>query len=207
MASTVVDGSCMSTARAREMKDPFFQPRASPAERAAIVEGWREMLCRWEWDWFATLTFRPRYAKAVGSHARLPHPEMQDKLFRVWVSKLNRALFGPRWHKKGLGVRWVRAREHHKAGGTHYHALMACQGLRDVRRLDWMDVWEQLAGYARIEEPKTQEDVSGYVAKYMAKEGELDFSPNLSFGPLFDRRAHPDAQKPSADSPEQTRGE
>lgn len=119
---------------------------------------------RWPWDWFCTLTFR---GDAV-------HPEAADKRFRVWVSKINRELYGRRWRKRGQGVRWVRAMEMQRRGVPHFHALLGAEGLDELRRLWWMDRWNQLAGFAKIEPPKNGGAVRGYCAKYVAKGGELD---------------------------------
>ena len=143
-------------------------PRAALAgpdtDRRRLVEAWAEFLERWSWDWFCTLTFR---GDAV-------HPEAADKRFRVWVSKINRELYGPRWWKHGQGVRWVRALETQRRGVIHYHALLGGAGVDELRRLSWMDEWVRLAGYARIEPPENGAAVRAYCAKYVAKGGELD---------------------------------
>lgn len=157
------------------MRDPHFQPAPTREQRTASAESWRDFLGRWEWDWFVTLTFRPHRGKRVGSRARLPHPEQTDKLFRLWISKLNRHLYGNHWSKKGIGVGWVRASEPHKSGALHYHALLTGTGVTDARRLDWKDEWFSLAGFSRIEPPKSQDAVQAYCAKYLVKEGEIDF--------------------------------
>ena len=87
-------------------------------------------------------------------------------------------LYGHRWHKKGEGIRWVRALEYQKRDVIHYHALMA--GVQDLRRLTWMDRWHELAGYARIEKIDTADAVVRYVSKYVVKGGEIDLG-----GPLM----------------------
>jgi len=136
---------------------------SSPRPQSALVQAWATFLGRWSWDWFATLTFRGEV-----------HPEAADKRFRVWVSKINRALYGPRWWKHGQGVRWVRALETQRRGVIHYHALLGGVGVDELRRLSWMDEWNRLAGYARIEPPADGAAVRGYCAKYVAKGGEVD---------------------------------
>lgn len=146
---------------------------ASPSPERGYIpnpmrDAWSEFLQRWSWDWFATLTFRGD-----------PHPEKADKLFRVWVSKLNRKLYGVRWAPHGKGVRWIRASEPQRRGTIHYHALLGGDGLADQRRLDWMDEWFKLAGIARIEVPESASAVSAYCAKYVVKGGEIDLSRSL----------------------------
>ena len=105
------------------------------------------------------------------------HPEAADKRFRVLISQANRVLFGHHWHKHGAGLRWVRALEYQKRDVIHYHALLA--GVQDLRRLTWMDRWNELAGFARIEPIEITAAVARYVSKYVVKGGEIDMG-----GPL-----------------------
>lgn len=169
---------------------PAIFPRAEESSTRELVDAWVEFLARWEWDWFLTLTFR----KDV-------HPEAADKAFRLFVSKLNRELFGPRWHKQGKGVRWVRAIEMQRRDVLHYHALFGGVGLSEIRRLSWMDRWNEIAGFARIEKPRDAELVHSYVAKYVAKGGEIDIGGPLESPPpsLFD--TEPDSKTPDSESP------
>ena len=150
------------------MAQVYFVPAASatPLDRQALRDAWIALLGRWEWEWFCTFTFRD-----------LVHPEAADKRFRVLISQANRVLYGHRWHKKGEGIRWVRALEYQKRDVIHYHALFA--GVQDLRRLTWMDSWHELAGYARIEPIESTAAVSRYVSKYVVKGGEIDLG-----GPL-----------------------
>jgi hypothetical protein len=106
------------------------------------------------------------------------HPESVEKRLRLFISMVNRELYGPRWHKKGLGVQWVRPLEYQRRGVIHYHALAA--GVQELRRLTWMDIWQELAGYARIEPIRDRAAVPRYVSKYVVKGGELDLG-----GPLL----------------------
>jgi len=146
-----------------------------------LLRAWMQFLSRWKWDWFATLTFRfdddssPSYRTKV-RHPLL-HPERADKVSRVWVSKINRALFGPRWARHGDGVWWIRAEELQRRGVLHYHSLLG--GVSELKRLTWMDEWDKLAGYARIEPPKNSRAVRSYCAKYVLKDGDIQLG-----GPL-----------------------
>jgi hypothetical protein len=47
-------------------------------------------------------------------------------------------------------------------------------GVGNVRRLSMMDVWDELAGIARIRPVEHQDRVRKYVAKYVAKGGVID---------------------------------
>ncbi|GAC1416823.1 MAG: hypothetical protein NVSMB53_15820 [Gemmatimonadaceae bacterium] len=81
------------------------------------------------------------------------HPEAADKRFRVWTSKLNRTLYGTRWYKHDRGIRWAGALEMQRREVIHYHALLGGSGLADVPRFAYMDEWNELAGYSRIDPP------------------------------------------------------
>lgn len=157
------------------MKRPPVGERGEAAadqRRVALVDGWSDFLQRYAWDWFATFTFPDRV-----------HPEAADKLFRVWVSKLNRSLYGPRWAKKGQGVYWIRALEWQRRGVVHYHALLGdVTNLNHAaRRLEWMDTWYELSGgFARIVQPDGDRALTDYCGKYTAKGGEIDISPLLA---------------------------
>jgi hypothetical protein len=148
-----------------------FVPRisvgAAPADAQRLVDAWVEYLSRWTWDWFVILTFR-----------EAKHPEAAEKVFRVWISKMNRDMYGPRWSKHRRGVRWVRAQELQRRGAIHFHALLG--GVSELRRLSWMDRWYELAdGYARIEPPRDATAVRAYCAKYIVKGGEIDIDGEL----------------------------
>jgi hypothetical protein len=149
----------------------------------SLEEAWAEFLGRWPWDWFTTHTFRS---------SRYKHPEAADKVFRLWISKLNRHLYGPRWYKRAGGVWWARASEPHQSGALHFHALIGGPGLAELNRMDWMDChakkrgipscercWYCLAGFARIEQPWADGAVRNYCSKYTAKGGMIDLG-----GPL-----------------------
>jgi hypothetical protein len=157
-------------------------------EREKLVEAWSALLSQWTWCWFCTFTFRDEV-----------HPEAADKRFRVFISKLNRSLYGPRWFKKNKSVQWVRALEWQRRGVTHYHALIA--GVGNARRLSWMDEWNRLAGFAKIEPIKSQVAVNRYCSKYITKGGEIDVG---GFGTLEAlRRRHGLPIPPASTSPEQ----
>lgn len=142
--------------------------------------GWADLLMRQSWHWFTTLTFKPKHEGPCGG----VHPEKGDKAFRLLISCINRELYGPRWAKHGKSLVWARGTELHKSGRIHFHALVACvetdlNQVPGARRLDWMDWWFREFGIARIEPPESQEDICGYVSKYVVKGGEVDMSPNF----------------------------
>lgn len=137
-----------------------------------LKDGWVELLGRWRWEWFCTLTFEQLRV----------HPERADKCFRVWLAKVNEAAFGKRWRRRGKGVLWARGIEFQRRGSVHFHALLARVG--EVRRLAMMDEWSSLAGWARIRPVEHPDRVAKYVAKYVAKGGEIDLGgPGLADEP------------------------
>jgi hypothetical protein len=48
-----------------------------------------------------------------------------------------------------------------------------------ARRLTWMDRWNELAGFARIETVRSDDAALRYVTKYVIKDGDIEFSRNL----------------------------
>ena len=136
-----------------------------------LVRAWIEMLGRYPFDWFFTGTFRDHV-----------HPEAAEKRYRRFINDLNRSLYGRHWMKKpGCGVYWIVAWERQQRNVLHLHALIGDnEDLNNrARRLIWMDYWNRLAGFARIEPIADSQATIRYVCKYVAKGGEIDLSPNL----------------------------
>lgn len=134
---------------------------------------WAGFLATQNWQWFVTFTFKEEI-----------HPESADKLFRVWVNKVNREIYGQRWRKKASGgIKWVRALEWQKRGVLHYHALVANVGY--ASREKWAAEWAKLgedskAGFIRIDQyDDTLGGAEAYLSKYVAKDGDIDLSQNF----------------------------
>jgi hypothetical protein len=151
------------------------------AHNRALRCGWADLLHRWPWDLFGTHTFRGDV-----------HPDTAARTFNKFISILNRELYGPRWYKHGDGIRWVRAMERQTRGVIHFHSMLADSHLVEfyeaslqgggARRSNALNErWNSLAGYARIEPIRSQEAVTHYLTKYVAKGGEIDVGgPRLS---------------------------
>lgn len=144
-------------------------------------DAYAELLAREPWHWFATLTFRRDHQRASGGM----HPEKADKAFRWWLRNLNEHLYGKYWMRSERaqgGVVWARGQEFHKDGKVHFHAVLAAPD-RDLdkccSRYEWHERWYRDNGRNQIEPPRSQEDVLGYVSKYVTKDGEVDFSHNF----------------------------
>jgi hypothetical protein len=170
------------------------QPELYGTRDQSHADAWAGMLVKFPAHAFATLTFRPtkrftdKHTGELREVARTSagggmHPEAADKAFRFFVSSINRELYGncwgKRWHR---GLQWARGQEFHKDGRLHFHALLSAPTgdlwqLISVRT--WHRKWLDEFGFNRIERPRSQADVAGYVSKYVTKDGEVDFSPNF----------------------------
>lgn len=140
-----------------------------------LASSWADFLGRFPFQWFCGFTFREGV-----------HPEAADKKWRVWISKLNRFLYGPRWYKKAYTqVFYCRALEWQKRGVLHYHALIgdAVDINEKALRYKWEQEWVDLAGFCEIApiQPgkESEHAVRAYCSKYVVKGGELDLSRSL----------------------------
>ena len=135
-----------------------------------LVEHWSQFVSKYPWNWWVTLTFRES-----------KHPEASAKLYDTFIHTLNKEIFGNRYYKrKNDGVIWCRATEYQNRGAIHYHALIG-RVPGTVRRLDYMDYWDELAGHARIVAYEKGVGAEGYLAKscYAFKHGEIDLGGAL----------------------------
>lgn len=144
-----------------------------------LAQGYAELLGRLRWQMFATLTWRVHKAGRTGG----VHPEAASKAFRFFVSSINRSLYGRSWGERPhRGIQWATGQEFHRDGRLHLHAVLAAPtgDLYQLVRFDeWHRFWRKEFGNNRLERPRSQRDVSGYISKYVAKDGEVDFSANF----------------------------
>jgi hypothetical protein len=125
-----------------------------------LAVAWGQFLSEFSWDWFLTLTFKDE----VGSFKA-------HRLFGFFVRDIEKAA--------GLSIFWFRADEIGTHGGRfHIHALMG--NVAHLRRLTWMDRWNELAGIARILPFNAKRGAAYYCAKYVTKQAaDWDVSDNL----------------------------
>lgn len=161
----------------------------SPVDTLRLA--WVRLLGRYPWDCFATLTW-----------AKAPGDEQVRRDFRTWLFTwmgnvaVQRGL--ARWVASRDGQRlrgwWVNQRrkgrhevvfalgvEPQRSGRLHVHSLLRfppCFG--EVYRGDGWESWKDRHGFARLEPPKSQDDVAGYVSKYVVKP-EADLVVSESF--------------------------
>ena len=158
---------------------------ASPMPRVPPVQGGKGVADEYAdwiaqahaWQWFVTMTSRKR-----------THPEALFKTFRLAVNLMSRHYLGrrPKLHHR---IVWVAALERHKSGNPHLHALMwhrdDLNRFSPTSRKEFKATLEHLSGWAKVELPARNGSVCGYVAKYLAKDGELQFSPTFGVhGPI-----------------------
>jgi hypothetical protein len=161
--------------------------------RDFVADAYAELLQRTTWQQFWTLTFRADRGGRTGGM----HGEAADKAFRFFVSSINRELYGANWGKRWhRGIQWARGQEFHKDGRLHFHAVASAPGQdlnKIISRYQWHEFWYREFGRNRIEAPRSQQEVSGYVAKYVTKGGEVDFSKNFGswLPPVIDYTATP----------------
>lgn len=160
------------------------------AARRDLTERCRQELGTWvgslaEWSLFMTLTFDPLVMAGTSPVAlkdgreKLALPAVSRwtaiRRFRHFLEHTSRAL--------GRPTVGVIALEPHQSGQPHGHGLLSIQGGvvgEDYWLLGWL--WREYPGngWIRLEEPRSQEDVTGYCAKYMAKDvSELVISSSL----------------------------
>lgn len=83
-------------------------------------KAWIELISRYEYDLFVTLTFREETKRCLA-----------EKRFEKWLGSLNKELFGWRYRLKGLGIRYAVVYENQKRGTLHLHALLGAEGLKE----------------------------------------------------------------------------
>jgi hypothetical protein len=130
----------------------------------------------WIWDWFGHFTFRGE----VGS-------VKANSTWNYYMKQLRKGT--------GRSVQWIRCTEFQQREVIHYHALLLNVG--DARRLSYMDLWADIAGWARIYPYEKDKGASYYLSKYVVKElGEIKFSDKLQDFAVWTERGkqHADSQ-------------
>lgn len=160
--------------------------------RRELRERCREALGEWvgglvpRWDLFATLTFDPLVMVGTSpeelekGRQRLALPVVSRwtamRRFQHFVDHAGKAV--------GRPVVGVIAMEPHGGGQPHGHGLLAFEGgVVGGEKVGLGGLWGGYRGngWIRLEVPRSQEDVTGYCAKYMAKDAsELVFSKALA---------------------------
>lgn len=161
--------------------------QAVQARRSELAEAWAGFIATARpWDYAATLTFDPKRREPVppgpqrtGTKHRLQWPtrltedprvrlrvltrDVADALVRAWLRANERATGEP--------IAAVVAMEYHKNGAPHFHGLLGRNGgFSPAERAFLEETWNDLAGFCRIEEPRSVEDCAAYASKYLVKD-------------------------------------
>lgn len=174
----------------------------------AVREGWAEFLSRYQWDVFATLTYRGSawaeekvyrnfkswlYAwqlrtaieRGLCTEQRRPKLDAYNRTIGCTIR------YSGRWYNKYRKGRafpvYVVGIEPQKSGKLHAHAIIKwSDSLPDLYRGTGHHLWTgPMAeggfdhGISRIGPPRCQGDVAGYVSKYVVKGGDLYLSPSF----------------------------
>lgn len=121
-----------------------------------------------KWDVFATLTYDP------DKQPRRLYPDVARAHLTHWLRE------GPKLIGRPIEAA-ITALEYQKNGTPHFHSVMRLPG--GVRRGDFVQLggaWFKLHGYAKLELPKSQDDVCAYATKYLFKDldrGDVHFWP------------------------------
>lgn len=152
------------------------------SEREEQAQAWGELLSRYRWDAFVTLT----YANPCRSTEKVTR-DFRRLLYR-WQRRMADASGRPlKWFKRRyvagkIRTVFVLGIEKHRSGSYHAHAIVRFDPqLGEPYLKDGWDIWfnEMSQGMCRIERPKKQIGVAIYVAKYVAKEGEIVLSDSF----------------------------
>jgi hypothetical protein len=111
-----------------------------------------------EWHVFGALTYRDQEDSPVRGG------EAVTRDCRTWLGKGQRVLGRPIEAA-------VLAIEHHKSGWPHVHPLLRLAGgLQGDEFSKLGGIWYDWHGFARLEAPRSKEDVCAYAAKYLSKD-------------------------------------
>lgn len=149
-----------------------YPPTGSPP--STLRQAWMDYLARLPsivgqpFEYVGHLTYR--------DHADIPRHHMEAitaRRFHHFTAEINRRLYGKRWMRSGKGV-WGAIATEKIPDFPHHHFIMGGEGLRaNLRRLDIMDMWEELHGIARVTDYRGEAAVR-YLTKYVTKGGIVD---------------------------------
>jgi hypothetical protein len=136
-----------------------------------LPQVWASYLEQFPWDWFITIV-----------PDDIIHPESLEKLWGVFIHKLNRYLYGQNyWKDKNKGVLTAMGWERQKRGAPHGHGLIG--GIPDYvsRNQFYQFLKDHGAQFSKIEVYEKGAGAEYYMSKssYAWKHGEIDVSYTL----------------------------
>ena len=114
-----------------------------------LRQAWVDLLNRYNWDWFATLTFRSP-----------PTTYTANNRLRRWLNTIQRQ------EKRNIG--YYKGMEFTRSGVPHFHLLMG--NLDGVRRDKYWELWFSQNGRARILPYNPELGAGHYLTKYVVKD-------------------------------------
>lgn len=114
-----------------------------------LRQAWVDLLNQYNWDWFATLTFRSP-----------PTTYTANNRLRRWINTIQRE------EKRNIG--YYKGMEFTRSGVPHFHLLMG--NLDGVRRDKYWEVWFRQNGRARVLPYNSKLGAGYYLTKYVVKD-------------------------------------
>lgn len=116
----------------------------------SLRQAWVDLLDRYEWSWFTTLTFRD-----------LPKSYTVANRIKKWLKAIKKAERRPLSYF--MCMEWTRVQNR-----PHAHLLMG--NLEGIRRDKWWSTWYTQYGAARILPYDSRLGASYYLTKYVVKD-------------------------------------
>ncbi len=153
-----------------------YKSRKLYSEKSERQKYWIELISRYEYDLFVTLTFREDTEFGL------------VKLrFEKWIDSLNKKLFRRRYKQRGRGIRYAVVYETQKRGTLHIHALLGADGLSELYWEYMAELWKCngqqkngtllnriVNGHAVIDTYDPKKGAIHYMTKSIYKGGEPD---------------------------------
>lgn len=110
------------------------------------------------------------------SYNKTAQEKFARQQYLIWMRRLNESIYGRRFREHGLGVDNTYGMEFQRRGVIHLHALL--RGIPDaVSMIEWAVKWwhqHPNSGYSTIEAYDPKRGAAWYLAKYIAKGGQVD---------------------------------
>ncbi len=134
-------------------------------EYERIHDGWMELILRYPWYYFFTLTFRDTV-----------HPEQAEKAFKYFLCEINKRLYGASWRHHRLQMKYFIAIERQRRQVIHFHVILYTPKrplMTWIQLAGFAMLWWKIAGFNKLEFIRDVENVADYCSKYVYKGGEL----------------------------------
>jgi len=157
-------------------KQREYKPQKVYWYKRELQKYWIELISRYEYDLFVTLTFKEDIKRATA-----------ENRFESWIAALNNILFGRRYKQRGRGIRYAVSYESQNRGTLHMHALLGAEGLKELDSEYMAELWKCngqqkngtllnriVNGHAVIDIYNPKRGAIQYMTKDIYKDGEPD---------------------------------